>query len=140
MNTKSESPSPHAAGPAAIDWREVARAALGSAFVAGLVGGALHVLSSMIAAESERACDESPEETESASPADDGAEQSAALLGIGLDADEAEIRAALRARLTASRAHPDHGGDGGDAAQLIAARDRLVDRARRLRCATEPAS
>src|SRR4051794_25801767 len=34
-----------------IDWHEVARSAIGSAFLAGLIGGALHVLGKAIEAE-----------------------------------------------------------------------------------------
>ena len=48
-----------------------------------------------------------------------------ALLGVGADADAAEIRAAHR-RLVAD-AHPDHGGTDEAARRLNAARDLLLD-------------
>lgn len=59
-------------------------------------------------------------------PADTEAE---AILGVGADATETEIRRAFRARMV--RAHPDHGGGHAEAARLTAARDRLLKRARR---------
>src|SRR6185312_6940557 len=46
----------------------------------------------------------------------------AALLGVAVDANADEIRAALRHALSASRLHPDHGGDGEQAKALIAAK------------------
>lgn len=49
-----------------------------------------------------------------------------ALLGVGPNADEQEIRAAYRAKM--ARAHPDQGGDAAQAARLTAARDRLLRR------------
>jgi hypothetical protein len=52
----------------------------------------------------------------------------AALLGVSGDADHDEIRAALRARLTETRAHPDHGGDEEYAKRLIAAKNFLIQR------------
>ena len=51
-----------------------------------------------------------------------------ALLGVGPSADEVQINAAWR-RLMA-RAHPDQGGSEGLAAQLNAARDRLLKSAK----------
>lgn len=56
--------------------------------------------------------------------------RAAELLGVPLDATEDVIRAALRARLATSRLHPDHGGDGKAATELIAAKNLLVERAR----------
>ena len=56
--------------------------------------------------------------------------EAAALLGVSIDAPEDQVRAALRARLTASRIHPDHGGDGEAAKALIAAKNLLAERAR----------
>ena len=47
-----------------------------------------------------------------------------ALLGVGADADESEIRAAHR-RLVAE-AHPDHGGTDEAARRLNTARDLLL--------------
>jgi hypothetical protein len=46
-----------------------------------------------------------------------------AILGVGPQADEAEIRAAYTRLMR--RAHPDQGGTSGLAAQVNAARDRL---------------
>ncbi len=46
------------------------------------------------------------------------------ILGVGEDAGRLEITAAYRRLMT--RAHPDHGGSTGLAAQLNAARDRLL--------------
>lgn len=51
------------------------------------------------------------------------------VLGVGPGADAAEINAAWR-RLMA-RAHPDQGGTEGLAARLNAARDQLLNRAKR---------
>jgi hypothetical protein len=62
---------------------------------------------------------------------DPEAAQAAALLGVAVDASEDEIRAALRGILSASRLHPDHGGDGEEAKRLIAAKNQLIERARR---------
>jgi hypothetical protein len=47
-----------------------------------------------------------------------------AILGVGANATEAEIRAAYRAKMAS--AHPDRGGRHADAARLTAARDRLL--------------
>jgi hypothetical protein len=140
------------AAPVQVDWREVARSALGSAFLAGLLGGALHVLGRVIEAEARAAvermrdaggaadagaegaaADEAQHEGEDAGDDLDDAAEAARLLGVGLDASESEIRAALRARLADSCIHPDHGGDGEEAKRLIAARNLLVERARRVR-------
>lgn len=57
----------------------------------------------------------------------------AALLGVAVDASADEIRAALRRALSASRLHPDHGGDGEQAKTLIAAKNLLIERARAVR-------
>jgi hypothetical protein len=64
---------------------------------------------------------------------DDNADaaKAATLLGVPLDASEDAIRAALRARLSSSRLHPDQGGDGEEAKRLIAAKNLLIERARR---------
>ena len=58
--------------------------------------------------------------------ADPGDAEARAILGVGLNADAAEIRAAFRARM--AQAHPDRGGAHADAARLTAARDRLLRR------------
>ena len=54
----------------------------------------------------------------------------AKVLGVELTADADEIRAALRRRMSESRVHPDHGGDGDLAKKLIAAKNLLVERIR----------
>ncbi len=51
-------------------------------------------------------------------------DQARATLGVGLGATRAEIESAYRRLIR--RAHPDQGGTSGLAAQLNAARDRLL--------------
>jgi hypothetical protein len=53
-----------------------------------------------------------------------GDAEARALLGVGVNATEAEIRNAYRAKM--AQAHPDRGGKHADAARLTAARDRLL--------------
>lgn len=60
----------------------------------------------------------------SSAPADPADAEARAVLGVGPDAGEAEIRQAYRARM--ARAHPDRGGGHAEAARLTAARDRLL--------------
>jgi hypothetical protein len=59
--------------------------------------------------------------------------QAAELLGVKPDATEDEIRAALRRHLATSGLHPDHGGDGEQAKRFIAAKNLMIDRARKAR-------
>ncbi|HEY2733097.1 MAG TPA: J domain-containing protein [Polyangiales bacterium] len=61
---------------------------------------------------------------------DEEVASAAAVLGVSVDASADEIRAALRARLSSSRLHPDQGGDGEQAKILIAAKNLLIERAR----------
>jgi len=61
---------------------------------------------------------------------DEKAAAAAALLAVDVDATEDEVRAALRARLASSKLHPDQGGDGEAAKQLIAAKNLLIERAK----------
>jgi hypothetical protein len=79
--------------------------------------------------------DDDPGEIDDDEDSDDAADhdaaEAAALLRVSLDASEDEIRAALRARLSSSRLHPDQGGDGEEAKRLIAAKNLLAERARR---------
>jgi hypothetical protein len=57
--------------------------------------------------------------------------EAAKLLAIDVDASPDEIRAALRAKMSAGGVHPDHGGDERVAKRLIAARNLLIERAQR---------
>ncbi len=52
------------------------------------------------------------------------AKEARSILGVGEQADRSEIEASYRRLM--QRAHPDHGGSAGLAAQLNAARDRLL--------------
>jgi hypothetical protein len=61
---------------------------------------------------------------------DDAEHRAARLLGVEIHADADEIRAALRSKIVADAIHPDHGGDGAEAAALIAAQNLLLARAR----------
>lgn len=135
---------------ASIDWSEVAHVALRSAILAGIIGGALHVLGKAVEANAaemneadrmrdtdatEALDDEDRHDDDEAGDVviDDDEARAAALLGVSLDATEDEIRAALRAQLAFSRLHPDHGGDEDEAKELIAAKNLLVERARATR-------
>ena len=91
-----------------IDWTAIGWAALESALFGALLGGAKR-----FAEELNRR--PSPEE------------QAAELLGVSLDAEPDELRAALRRKLAETQAHPDHGGNTDEAARLIAARDLLLN-------------
>ena len=57
--------------------------------------------------------------------------EAAKLLGVTIDASPDAVRAALRARMSAGGVHPDHGGDAEIAKQLIAAKNLLIEHARR---------
>lgn len=92
-----------------VDWTEIGWAALESAFFGALLGGAKRF-------------------SEELSKRDSAERQAAALLGVDVDADEDELRGALRRKLVETKAHPDHGGNSHEAAKLIAARDLLVAR------------
>ena len=121
--------------PPSIDWRDVARTALGSAFIAGIAAGALYVVGKVledVQLPAPEIVGPPPSEEEDDDPPDEIA-AAAALLGISADASEDSIRGTLRERLSASRLHPDHGGDGEEASRLIAARNRLVEHARQRR-------
>jgi hypothetical protein len=61
---------------------------------------------------------------------DDDEIRAAELLVIEAGAGEDEIRAALRSRITRDKLHPDQGGDGIRASELIAAQNLLLARAR----------
>jgi hypothetical protein len=138
------------------DWTALAKAALGSNELAAMVGEAFRAIGRSIEhdiahAESatppqsppdpptsqHRTDDEPPGvgEPENHAPVviDAATAEAAALLGVAVDANADEIRAALRARLTASRLHPDQGGDAEEAKRLIAAKNFLIERARAVR-------
>ena len=131
------------------DWSAIATTALGSRELAAMVGEALRMIGRSIEngiAQTEAQAppvpvdepsverEDSPEvenvDEASSPPADERAMHAASLLGVSIDASVDEIRAALRSRLSASRLHPDHGGDGEQAKMLIAAKNLLVERAR----------
>ena len=59
---------------------------------------------------------------------DDQVVAAAILLEVNIDADANEIRRALRRKLSILRLHPDHGGNGVEAARLIAAKNLLIER------------
>jgi len=124
MTTPDEriKPAPEPPAVRAIDWQEVALAALRFALVGGALGGALYFIAH--ADEDDRA----DEPTADPSLPDRAAVDAAALLDVPLDASAPQIRAALRSKLSASRAHPDHGGDDEETRRLIAARDLLLHR------------
>lgn len=128
------------------DWTTLAKAALGSNELAAMVGEAFRAIGRSIEhdiarAESATPPQSPPDETPRVdAPADhapvviDAATaEAAALLGVAVDANADEIRAALRARLTTSRLHPDQGGDAEEAKRLIAAKNFLIERARAAR-------
>lgn len=135
------------------DWTALAKAALGSNELAAVVGEAFRVIGRSIEHDIARAESAGPPQsppdpltsenrTDDETPgvdalADDApvaidaaTAEAATLLGVAVEANADEIRAALRSRLSASQLHPDHGGDGEEAKRLIAARNLLVERAR----------
>lgn len=59
---------------------------------------------------------------------DDDVLAAAILLEVNIDASADEIRRALRRKLSILRLHPDHGGNGVEAARLIAAKNLLIER------------
>ena len=139
------------------DWTALARTALGSPELAAMVGEAFRMIGSTIERDIARAeaVQQAPPQTIPPSPVEDVAAETAppppadpepplpkvdervveaaALLGVEIDASEDEIRAALRARLSSSRVHPDHGGDADEAKRLIAAKNLLIERAKAAR-------
>ncbi len=108
-----------------IDWTAVAGIVLKSKPLGKLVGDAVVLLGGAVMASRPTATEE-----DTAPKIDPAVRAAATLLDVEADATEAQIRAALRARLAASRLHPDHGGGGEEARQLIAARDLLLQHAR----------
>jgi hypothetical protein len=133
------------------DWTALARTALGSPELAAMVGEAFRMIGASIEQDIARADAppsppataipvEEPTRDEPAEPdpapasiVDERVANAATLLGVAPDATEDEIRAALRSRLSSSRLHPDHGGDGDEAKQLIAAKNLLIERAKAAR-------
>lgn len=59
---------------------------------------------------------------------DDDAVAAALMLEVNLDASADEIRRALRRKLSVLRLHPDHGGNGVEAARFIGAKNLLIER------------
>ena len=57
--------------------------------------------------------------------------EAARLLGVTIDTPLGAVRAALRAKMSAGGVHPDQGGDEEVAKQLIAAKNLLIEHARR---------
>jgi hypothetical protein len=140
------------------DWTALAKAAIGSTELATMVGEAFRMIGRSIendiarvdaeAATSAPAAEptahakvceaepprvEAPTEEAAIIVVDEAVANAAALLGVAVDANADEIRAALRSRLSASGLHPDQGGDGEEAKLLIAAKNLLVERARAAR-------
>ena len=70
------------------------------------------------------------EASSATSASDHEAEAAAELLGVNVNSTVAEVRSALRTKMTASRVHPDHGGDGTLARELTAAKNLLTERAK----------
>ncbi|MBI1406957.1 MAG: molecular chaperone DnaJ [Caulobacter sp.] len=110
------------------DWRIVSGGLSALAFLGGvaaatrggwLIGGGLIAVGAVLALGARRR----PAGPRASVSSDSEAR---AILGVGPDADEAEIRAA-HSRLI-RMAHPDRGGTTGLAAQLNAARDQLLGR------------
>lgn len=100
-----------------IAWREI----MDDAFEA-LVRASLRLISDAIQA---KATDEAPPPV---AVVDEEAAQATALLGVAPTASADQIRAALRTRLVESKLHPDHGGNADEAAELIAAKNLLIER------------
>jgi hypothetical protein len=119
-----------------IDWREVARAAVGPALFVGAVSGGIYILGKLVEAHNARVAnasrnaeaDGAEDEENPTAAVDAEAVEAAELLGVSVDASANEVRAALRAQLSKRRLHPDHGGDGDDAKRLIAAKNLLIER------------
>lgn len=114
---------PEPVARAEFSWTQIARIALGPAIVGGLVSGAMAILDQLAATRAAR-WTSAAIDNESTSPSGQ-LERDAALLGVCVDASEAEIRTAFRQRIS-SGSHPDHGGDEDTARALIQARDRLL--------------
>ena len=141
-----------------VDWKAIATAALDSRPLGEAFGESVVLIANVLVAEGRKpkrkrspptkqrptvdAPRPQPPPVEDAPPAVGEAEQSKApavdhavseaalLLGLSVEATETQIRSALRKRLSESRAHPDHGGDGEHAKRLIAARDLLLTHVR----------
>jgi hypothetical protein len=112
--------------PRRLKWLGAATAALVGLRVLAmgqtLAGGALIALGGWLAWTTQRA----------ARPAvPDRIAEARALLGVGVGADEAAINAAYRARI--ADLHPDRGGSDAAAGNINAARDILLEYARRRR-------
>lgn len=125
-----------------LNWKQLARDMISSALFGTLLTQTFRALIAAVDEERERATIDADIAAEGSDDEDDEqiAARSATLLGISVDASEKEIRAALRTRLSASRLHPDHGGDADLTTRLIAARDVLIVRTRANKTSAEQIS
>lgn len=118
------------------DWKQLANDFLTSALFGTLMTSAFRALRAALdekAAQQKRQSAGRIDDDIGAELADDDEEEAreaATLLGVDVDSSEREVRAALRAHLTLSRLHPDHGGDHAKTARLLDARNLLIERAR----------
>ena len=118
---------------ARTDWKQLANDFLTSALFSTLMTSATRALRTLLDEKAAQKTREPSGERDSditAEEAEDAAREAAILLGVDVDASESEVRAALRAHLTLSRLHPDHGGDHAKTALLLTARNLLIGRAR----------
>ncbi len=141
-----------------VDWKTIATAALDSQPLGEAFGESVLVIANVLVAEGRKPKRDRPRPPKQARPAvdevrseppppieppkvaaaetptppaiDPAVAAAAALLDVTVAATEKQIRSALRRRLSESRAHPDHGGDGDHAQRLIAARDLFLNRVR----------
>jgi hypothetical protein len=121
--------------PKGVDWQATAQRAFDWAIFGAIVGAGIHVLATLVEQEKSEV-DPEPVATDPFVDAELEAEEeldverleAAKVLGVSVDATADEIRAALRARMAETRAHPDQGGDGEEAKRLIAAKNLLIQR------------
>lgn len=130
---KAASPTEDEVPPTPVSWRE----ALGAALFAGLVVGTAVFLANQPVPPNPVAPPDEGEDVADELAAAQEELEAAARLGVDVDASDDVVRAALRDRITASRVHPDQGGDHDEAARLISAKNLLCARARRRERDTE---
>jgi hypothetical protein len=111
-------------------WDHLADIALGATVALGVVAGGLHLWAWAQRREADRVraaeLDDSLASAADQTEIDPGVIEAAALLGISPMANRADVRAALRTRLSTDAIHPDQGGDAEAARRLIEARDLLL--------------